>query len=564
MLSLPDISRRLADRFALLSDPIGRRPDRHRTLEAAIRWSYDLLFPDEQRGLWALACFSGGASIDGFEDVLGALDVPRSAALDVATRLADRSLLVIDEAAEPVGTHTPTPRIRLLDSVRDFARRELEGSGCSPQALRAHASRLADAADAAAQGLRGPHQAEHLAVAVANRSDIDAAVNWSADHDPAMALRIVGGFGWSWMISGDGVAGSRRLRRALDSATSADAGSRAIAWGLVGWLESAENLDAAEAATWRAIRLADALDDRALAAGARIARAFVLSQRAAHRELLEFLESWRDGYPDLEGTWESGVAWILTAHAALMIGDLEAARTAGAAALAIVPLIGDDWGIGHLESLLGVLARTEQRFDRAADHFADAAASAHRLGFVATEGYHLSNLGRALHQDGQDEDAAAVLRHAIEIGRTSGELRVAALAHTRLGWVLRSLGDDAAARVELAAASAWFSRAGGGEGSALAACLLAAVDAVAGLPGAEDRLRKLLEDAEQSGDRDVEVLACDAIARHCADTDRMAAAQEWLARADERFPAAAYLIVDHDRVDAAYLRATLTPPAAHR
>jgi hypothetical protein len=44
----------------------------------------------------------------------------------------------------------------------------------------------------------------------------------------------------------------------------------------------------------------------------------------------------------------------------------------------------------------------------------------------------------------------------------------------------------------------------------------------------------------------------------------LAAEQKWLARADERFPAATYLIVDRDRVDAAYLRATLTLAAARR
>ena len=34
-------------------------------LRAAIAWSYDLLFPDDQRGLWALACFADGAPLGG-------------------------------------------------------------------------------------------------------------------------------------------------------------------------------------------------------------------------------------------------------------------------------------------------------------------------------------------------------------------------------------------------------------------------------------------------------------------------------------------------------------------
>ena len=60
-LSVHEIARRLDDRFPLLSDPTSHRPERQRALRAAIAWSYDLLFPDDQRGLWALACFAGGA-----------------------------------------------------------------------------------------------------------------------------------------------------------------------------------------------------------------------------------------------------------------------------------------------------------------------------------------------------------------------------------------------------------------------------------------------------------------------------------------------------------------------
>jgi len=63
VLSVPEIRQRLDDRFALLADPTVRGPERRRTLAAALAWSYDLLFPDDQRGLWALAAFPAGASL---------------------------------------------------------------------------------------------------------------------------------------------------------------------------------------------------------------------------------------------------------------------------------------------------------------------------------------------------------------------------------------------------------------------------------------------------------------------------------------------------------------------
>ena len=94
-LSLEDISRRLDDRFAVLSDPTSRRPERRRSLRSTIRWSYDLLFPDDQRGLWALATFAGGAPLPAVEFVLEALGVPAAAAIDVVGRLASRSLVTV-------------------------------------------------------------------------------------------------------------------------------------------------------------------------------------------------------------------------------------------------------------------------------------------------------------------------------------------------------------------------------------------------------------------------------------------------------------------------------------
>ena len=96
-LSIEEIARRLDDRFNVLSDPTSRRPERRRALKATIRWSYDLLFPDDQRGLWALATFAGGAPLPAVESVLAALDVPAAAAIDVVGRLASRSLVIVDD-----------------------------------------------------------------------------------------------------------------------------------------------------------------------------------------------------------------------------------------------------------------------------------------------------------------------------------------------------------------------------------------------------------------------------------------------------------------------------------
>ena len=133
-MSVDEIGRRLDDRFALLRDPTSRRPDRQRALEAAISWSYELLFPDDQRGLWALACFADGAPLAGVEHVLAALEVPSESAADVIGRLADRSLVAVEFPVDGGAA-----RYRLLDSIRAFALDRLHDAALDEIALRAQA-----------------------------------------------------------------------------------------------------------------------------------------------------------------------------------------------------------------------------------------------------------------------------------------------------------------------------------------------------------------------------------------------------------------------------------------
>lgn len=65
--------------------------------------------------------------------------------------------------------------------------------------------------------------------------------------------------------------------------------------------------------------------------------------------------------------------------------------------------------------VLGFLAEAEQRFTDAITHLTLAAEAARRLGFTATEGFHLSDVGRVLQQAGDDQAAVNTLQRAVEI-----------------------------------------------------------------------------------------------------------------------------------------------------
>jgi predicted ATPase/DNA-binding SARP family transcriptional activator len=543
-LSIEEITRRLDDRFTVLSDPTSRRPERRRALKATIQWSYELLFPDDKRGLWALATFAGGAPLPAVEFVLEALDVPASAAIDVVGRLASRSLVIVDDEGG-----TMPVRYRLLDSIRAFALDAMTDGGLTERALAAHAAWFADAAGFSTQGVRSGRQAEHLAFARAERANIDAALAWSATHDPLLALTIVNGFGWAWIVLGDS-RGAQRLLAALDAAgDAAPIPDRAGALLLAAWIEaSTDHLALAREHVAAATELAEAIDDVDLQARSSYYLAYVVSHHGEFGQAMELTDRSSELYDGLDRPWDQAANWLFAARAAISAGDRLRAVEARDHVEHWLKTIEDPWLHVRRDAMLGELARLEHRFDDAVLHIGRAAETSGRLGFLQTEAYQVFSLGRAQCQAGDYATGGATLELAIEKAEATGDLRLAALARVHLGRVLRALGRVAAARTALEAATAWHRAAGGGEQAALGECLLAALDA------AEPRLAAILDDARLGDDAPVEVFALDALARIAADRGDLAAARDLSEAADRRMEAASHFITELDRADAGAAR----------
>ncbi|MFB6549815.1 BTAD domain-containing putative transcriptional regulator [Streptomyces sp. NPDC056405] len=108
VLSVPEIARRLGDRFALLRGGMRDVPERHRTLHAVVDWSWNLLGEDARAALRTLSVFPGGFTGEAAEQVLG------EDALFLMEQLADQSLLTV--ADTPAGV-----RFGMLEIVREFS-----------------------------------------------------------------------------------------------------------------------------------------------------------------------------------------------------------------------------------------------------------------------------------------------------------------------------------------------------------------------------------------------------------------------------------------------------------
>ncbi|MFI6879820.1 ATP-binding protein [Streptomyces sp. NPDC050400] len=107
-LSVPDVARRLGDRFALLRGGVRDVPERHRTLHAVVDWSWNLLADEARSAMGTLSVFPGGFSGEGAEHVLGH-DAPF-----LLEQLAEQSLLTVTDT--PAGV-----RFGMLETVREFS-----------------------------------------------------------------------------------------------------------------------------------------------------------------------------------------------------------------------------------------------------------------------------------------------------------------------------------------------------------------------------------------------------------------------------------------------------------
>jgi tetratricopeptide (TPR) repeat protein len=402
--------------------------------------------------------------------------------------------------------------------------------------------------------MRGAAQAEHLAMVRAERANIDAALAWTAGHDPLTGLRTANGFGWAWVVLGAGIDAARRGRAALAAARAATSSvterDTVDSLLLTGWFEaSGGDLDRATADVEEAIRIADTTTDEGLHGMGRLILAFVDSQRGRPREALDLLTGCRAEFRRLGLCWEEGAAWLLSAWAEIALGQVVRGRAACDEALRLLAPLGDEWALIHLEAMLGGLAQAEHRFADATGHLARAADAAHRLGFAAAGALHLTNLGRAQQQGADPQAAIATLERAIDIALAAGDVRIVALARARLGRVLRVLDRPDAARAQVLAARRWFTAAGGGDGALLADHLAAALDVDAAEPGAVPALDDVLAAARQAQDAEVELLTLDTQARRAAEQGRTADAQALLGAADLILSSVRHLVTDGDRTD---------------
>ncbi|HEY6296811.1 MAG TPA: LuxR C-terminal-related transcriptional regulator [Streptosporangiaceae bacterium] len=115
-----ELAARLDGRAGLLSGGPGR-PGRHRSLEALVAWSYELLDEAERRLLARLSVLRGGFDLDTAERVAGDEPLAAQSVAGLLASLVVKSVVQIHDGA--------AVRYSLLETIRQFAGDRLAASG---------------------------------------------------------------------------------------------------------------------------------------------------------------------------------------------------------------------------------------------------------------------------------------------------------------------------------------------------------------------------------------------------------------------------------------------------
>ena len=215
-LPLAAITRHLVQRIALLRWDAPDMPDRHRSLQAAMEWGYELLAAGEQRLFRHLGVFVGRVSLPAIAAVVGEPD--EDAVLLGMEALIEKSLVQPDREDDD-----PEPAFVLLETVRQYAREQLVACGESESAGRAHAAHFVALAERAAAELCGRDQMYWYARLERKHDNLRAALRWLLDHgEGEQALRLAGALGRFWQRRGYYTEGVRWPEEALAAAPDAD------------------------------------------------------------------------------------------------------------------------------------------------------------------------------------------------------------------------------------------------------------------------------------------------------------------------------------------------------
>lgn len=388
-IGVEQIAARLDDRFRLLTRGSRTALPRQQTLRATIDWSHDLL-PEQERILFRrLSVFAGGWTLPAAEQVTGQDGISPNEVLDLLTRLADKSLVIIEEQSGQARYH-------LLETIRQYAREKLDTAGENQTVRNRHLDYFLKFAEDARQfAWLDRHDVEH--------DNLHTALEWSLSEGRVeKGLRLAAALDQFWQIRGYVSQGRAWLQSLLSKSGDALASVRAKALHSAGFLSlTVEDIEQGTA--------------------------FFESSLALYREL-------RD---------TSGIAsqLVFLGRMAGFQGDYARARTLAEQGLTLHRELGNKWGASVALFFLAEFAYLQDDHAQAMALLEESVALCREIGNMWAVGRRLTRLGQAAHAQGNSERALALIKEGLVACRQAKDYPGIAWSLTASAGIARVQGE---------------------------------------------------------------------------------------------------------------------------
>jgi predicted ATPase/DNA-binding SARP family transcriptional activator len=395
-------------------------PARHRALDATVRWSVDLLAPEELAAFTAFAVFTGGATLD-------AATVVCATTRDTLDALQAKSLLQRAEHDDA------TTRLLMLETIREYAQPLLLARADHGDVRCRHLHYYERLIAHAVPHLGTPEEPAALDLLEREMPNLRGALRWALNEAPLDALRLAADLGAYWVIRPDRDSATL-LRAALHAAgAQAPAADRAISYLCLAQLDPLDHeFKRAQRAAEAALTLYRQISDHhgiAKALSGLSAKAGMMGDRATARRHA------RAAVRHAELTGDDGLRgttlgrWAMHAAPADRGAALEQARS-------LLQGAGGSREIARAYSNVAYILVLEGRADEAIDLLEVALPAARDGANAATLMFALGNMGlaRLLHgehelaRDAFKQQLRICLQHGFAYGADEGLTGLAAIA----------------------------------------------------------------------------------------------------------------------------------------
>ena len=389
-LSLEKIEARLADGFGTT----GTRTSvaRHRTLDATVKWSYQLLSEREQLLFGRLSVFPSSWTLETAEHVCGGDGIDPAHMLDLLSGLARKSLVTVGNAGHEA------PRYRFLETVRQYAHARLTEAAAVSDLRDSHFAFFHREFRDALHTLSGPNQAAGLRRLQIEQENVREALEWGLSS-PALgeeAVELAAALFWFWTKRGFFAEGRHWLERAATVPAPRLLRAR-VALGL-GHMDYFQGRHAE-----MMIRNDEALMWAREAGDAWLVSLLLFGHGLAKFECGAFEEAAALAVEAREAAGDEGFSapLLILGNVALVNGDHDRALALFEEAIEGLRRVGEIWGLGILLSLAAGLRILREEFDEGRAYASEALSIYRELedprgiawsldvfaGLIATEGH---------------------------------------------------------------------------------------------------------------------------------------------------------------------------------